>query len=328
LAVLITTNHEFYLEWGAGFLLFFPSDKPAVGKGSVRIREGEMMTVHNCFKTVLMTTVGLILVALSGASCYAQTKLEGIIKGRNGAQIILQTKDSSPVTVLLTDDTDVAQVKGVLKIRKSQMSMAVLIPGLPIQVEGAYDAQNQLVAAKIRFKGNDLRQAQAIQAGLAETKQKVGENTAELETHSAELDKHRAEIAAANARFGQLNDYNILDEVVVYFGNGKVKVDRQYYSPLVTLAEKSKGIKGYLIEVKGYASASGSVELNQKLSEQRAQNVTNILLQQGHVPLTNILAPGAMGTSQQIENGRAVDSEAANRRVVVRILQNKGIGGE
>ncbi len=285
------------------------------------------MTAHKCFKTVLMTTLGLILVAFSSAYCSAQTKLGGIIKGRNGAQIILQTPDSSQVTVLLTDDTDVAQVKGVFKARKSQMSMAVLVPGLIIQVEGAYDAQNQLIATKVRFKGNDLKQAQAIQAGLAETKQEVGEHKAELETHSAELDKHRAEIAAANARFGQLNDYNILDEVTVYFGNGKVRVDPKYNSQLVALSVKAKGIKGYLIEVKGYASVSGSVELNQKLSEQRAQNVTNILLQQGHVPLTNILAPGAMGKSNQIETGRAGNSEAENRRVVVRILQNKGIGG-
>ena len=30
-----------------------------------------------------------------------------------------------------------------------------------------------------------------------------------------------------------------------------------------------------------------------------AGNVTNILLQQGHVPLTRMLAPGAMGESHQ-----------------------------
>ena len=83
-----------------------------------------------------------------------------------------------------------------------------------------------------------------------------------------------------------------------------------------------------MIQVKGYASASGSAALNQKLSEDRANNVANILLQQGHVPLTNMLAPGAMGESRQIEAGdKTADTEAANRRVVVRILQNKAIAG-
>ena len=46
----------------------------------------------------------------------------------------------------------------------------------------------------------------------------------------------------------------------------------------------------------------GSASLNQELSEDRANNVTQFLQQQGHIPLTNILAPGAMGESRQIGN--------------------------
>jgi hypothetical protein len=41
-----------------------------------------------------------------------------------------------------------------------------------------------------------------------------------------------------------------------------------------------------------------------------------------------MMAPGAMGESGQVEGaGKANDSEAENRRVVVRVLQNKGIAG-
>jgi len=113
----------------------------------------------------------------------------------------------------------------------------------------------------------------------------------------------------------------------VHFGNGKVNVDPKYNPQLVALAEKAKTINGYMIQVKGYASASGSVSLNQKLSEQRADKVTTILMQQGHVPLTNMLAPGAMGESRQIGKDKTAEGEAENRRVVVRVLQNKGIAG-
>jgi outer membrane protein OmpA-like peptidoglycan-associated protein len=271
----------------------------------------------------------------------AQTKMEGVIKGRSGAKIILQTSDSPRVIVLLTDHTDVAQVQGLLKARKKEMSMAALIPGLPIQVEGTYDAQNQLVAKTVRFKGNDLEQAQAIQAGLSETAQQAQQNKEKLEKQNAALAAqnaalkeqqekvaaNQASIAAATARFGQLDDYNIVDEVTVYFGNGKVKVDPKYNPQLVALAEKAKTINGYIIEVKGYASASGSVTLNQKLSEDRASNVTNILLQQGHIPLTNMLAPAAMGESRQVTTDKKTESEATNRRVRVRILQNKAVAG-
>jgi OOP family OmpA-OmpF porin len=282
----------------------------------------------------------LMFFGLSSTTALTQAKVEGVIAGRNGPKIILQTTDSPKLVVLLTDSTDVGQVQGVLKARKKSMSMAALIPGLAIKVEGTYDTENQLVAKTIRFKGNDLEQAQRMQAGLAETKATAEQNKQELEKAQAALKEqqealteqekkvaaNKAAIAAATARFGQLDDYYILDEVTVYFANGKVKVDPKYAPQLVALAEKSKGINGYMIQVKGYASASGSVALNQKLSEDRANNVTNILLQQGHVPLTNMLAPGAMGESHQVDKGTA-DTEAENRRVVVRILQNKGIAG-
>lgn len=274
-----------------------------------------------------ITFLALLFVALSNTMVSAQTKLEGIIKGRSGSEIILQTADSPKVIVLLTNDTDVAQVVGALKARKKEMSMAALVPGLPIQVEGNMNAQNQLVATKIRFKGDDLEQAQAIQAGLAETSQQAQQNKEEIERQNAMLKEQRELIAANTARFGQLNDYYIYDEVTVYFANGKTKVDSKYNPQLVALAEKAKNVKGYMIQVKGYASASGSASLNQKLSEDRANNVTNVLLQDGHIPLTNMLAPGAMGESRQVTKDKTADSDAQNRRVVVRVLQNKAIAG-
>jgi OmpA-OmpF porin, OOP family len=113
----------------------------------------------------------------------------------------------------------------------------------------------------------------------------------------------------------------------VLFGNGKVKVDPKYEPQLLALAEKAKTIDGYVIEVKGYASSVGSAAVNQKLSEDRAGNVTNILLQKGHVPLTRMLAPGAMGEAHQVGEDKSAEAEAENRRVVVRVLQNKAIAG-
>ena len=137
----------------------------------------------------------------------------------------------------------------------------------------------------------------------------------------------RPALRRAVARFGQLDDYYIFDELTVYFGNGKVKVDPKYASQLVALAEKAKNINGYMIEVKGYASSTGSVDVNQQLSEDRANEVTKILIQQGKVPLTRMLAPGAMGESEQVGNNKSAEGQAENRRVVVRVLQNKAIAG-
>ena len=54
------------------------------------------------------------------------------------------------------------------------------------------------------------------------------------------------------ARFGQLDDYYIFDELTVYFGNGNVNVDPKYEPQLLALAEKAKNIEGYVIKLRGY----------------------------------------------------------------------------
>jgi len=221
------------------------------------------------------------------------------------------------------------------------MSMAALIPGLQVQVEGSNNAENQLVASSVKFKGNDLEDAQTIQAGLQPAKEQIEQSQQELEEQKAALarqqqalEEQQAKIAAnkdaieaANKRFGQLDDYNIMDEVTVYFANGKVNLDPKYQPQLLQLAEKAKTITAYTIQVKGYASSVGSASLNQKLSEDRANTVTQFLQQQGHVPLTNMLAPGAMGESRQVGSNKTAEGQEQNRRVVVRVLQNKGIAG-
>ena len=76
------------------------------------------------------------------------------------------------------------------------------------------------------------------------------------------------------ARFGQLDDYYIMDEVTVYFANGtsKESTENIFRNSLLWL-RKAKTVTGYMIQVKGYASSVGSVALNQKLSEDRANNV-------------------------------------------------------
>jgi OmpA-OmpF porin, OOP family len=40
-----------------------------------------------------------------------------------------------------------------------------------------------------------------------------------------------------------------------------------------------------------------------------------------------MLAPGAMGESDQVATGKTVEGQAQNRRVVVRVMQNKAIAG-
>jgi OOP family OmpA-OmpF porin len=296
---------------------------------------------RNTFAAIVSVVTLSTLLLLCGTAAAQSSKVKGNIISRAGNHMTIKTSDGTNVIVVLNDNTDVQQVEGVFKARKKDMAMAALIPGLDCEVQGTYNAQNQLVADWVRFTGEDLEQARSAQAAVHETAVQAAANQADLERQNAalkeqqaaldkqqqEIAANKAKIAANSARFGQLDDYYILDEVTVYFDNGKVKVDPKYVPPLMELVQKAKTYNGYNIQVKGYASAVGSAALNQELSEERAENVTDILIQQANVPLTTMLAPGAMGESRQVGDDKTEKGQAENRRVVVRALLNKGIAG-
>lgn len=298
---------------------------------------------RNFFRVILALTSALFLCGIIAAQ---NDQVKGVINGRNGATMTVQSQDGSAVTVLLTDSTKVEEPEGVF--RQKHLSMTALIPGLQVEVKGSFNAKNQLVADNVKFSGSSLKTAQDIQAGLAPTKEQVAQNQqqiqqsqqqlaaeqqkiaqeeSQIKENEAKTAANKAAIAAANKRFGEMGDYNILGEVTVLFGNGKVTIDPEYKPQLLKLAGQAKGITGYVIMVKGYASKVGSAALNQKLSTERAQNVASFLEQEGRIPLTNMLAPGAMGTSMQVAPDTTVEGQAENRPVVVSILQNKGIAG-
>lgn len=305
-------------------------------------------------RIVRIATVCLAVVALACGVAAAQN-LQGVISGRSGATMTLRTQNAGNVVVVLTPSTEVDEVEGLLKARKKEMAVTALIPGLPVQVQGSYNAQNQLVADTVKFKGDDLRNAEDIQAGIAPTEQQVQANQQQIQqseqqiqaqkaalqaqqqqlqaeqqqtaANQAAIAANKAAIAADNKRFGELADYNILGEATVYFANGSTQIEAKYDPQLLQLAQQAKGITAYIIQVQGYASKVGSAALNQKLSAERADHVLEFLEQQGNIPLTNVLAPGAMGTSSQVAPDATTEGQAENRRVVVRILQNKGIAG-
>jgi outer membrane protein OmpA-like peptidoglycan-associated protein len=277
-------------------------------------------------RIVFIASLSLAALVLTCNIAVAQN-IQGVINGRSGATMTLQTQDSGNVVVILTPSTEVDEVEGLLRARRKEMAVTALIPGLPVQVQGSYNAQNQLVANVVKFKGSDLKNAEDFQAGITPTEQQVQANQQQMQQQKIQLAaeqqkteanqaaiaankaKIAAEIAADNKRFGELADYNILGEVTVYFANGSTAIEAQYK------------------QVQGYASSVGSAALNQRLSSERAANVTEFLEQQGNIPLTNMLAPGAMGTSHQVASDATAEGQAEDRRVVVKILQNKGIAG-
>jgi hypothetical protein len=100
---------------------------------------------------VLVFEAFLLLCCIAVAQ---SNKVKGVINGRSGATMTVQTQDSGNVIVVLTPATQVEEPEGVF--RKKHLSMTSLVPGLAVEVKGAFNAQNQLVADNVTFRGSAL----------------------------------------------------------------------------------------------------------------------------------------------------------------------------
>ncbi len=262
----------------------------------------------------------------------------GMIISRSGDTFVMNG-DSGKTTVVLTDTTDTRDNRGLFGLDKDHMGDTVLIPGLKVKVEGTADSQGRVVATKITVDGDDLETAEMIESGLHPTAEQVAANVHQIEKNRKDIAALQAgqnqpptpqyikEVEDQSGRFAALGDYDVKAEATVKFGVGSSKLDAADQEELKKLAATATGLKGYLVEVTGYADATGGAEMNTKLSENRAKAVTIFLMQQGSVPVRHIVAPGAMGEYGAAAPNETKEGRAENRRVEVKVLVNKGISG-
>jgi len=308
----------------------------------------------------LSTTCGLALslamfTSLGLTAVAQEATIEGLVTGRSGPSMSVATSDSPRTTVLLSDTTKATEKGGFLGLGRKDLGVAALVPGLSVKVEGAYNPDHQLVAKKVTFSRNSMRTAKQIEAGLNPVNEQVAADQDQLRTHQKNLDQNQQDIAKnsqdidatkqglaatneatasntqgigrANQRFGTLDTYETKGTITVNFANGKATVSKKDKDQLTDFVKSASNTPGYMIEVQGYASTVGSAMLNQRLSAERADAVLAIIQQTGVVPMTRILAPAAMGTSNQVATEHTRSAQAQNRRVVVTIVVNKGITG-
>jgi outer membrane protein OmpA-like peptidoglycan-associated protein len=237
-------------------------------------------------------------------------------------------------TVTLTDATKIEVKGGPLGIKKETLGATALIPGLQVQVQGTAGAKGVVTATLVKFSASALKQANAIQAGVTPTAEEAAATAKQAQLEQLEIDSSKAAIAANKAetdslakRFGQLGDYNILDQDTLYFAVNGTALTPTGEQGLKAFAAKAKKVNAYMLQVAGYTDASGNAKYNEELSERRAQVVTEYLQQQCNVPLYRVLAPAAMGFSHPVASNETPQGEAKNRRVVVSLVVNKGITG-
>jgi outer membrane protein OmpA-like peptidoglycan-associated protein len=283
-----------------------------------------------------------------------KTKVKGMITTRTGETLIVKS-DQGTATVVLTDDTVTKDDKGLFGLDKKQLSSVVLIPGLKVEVDGTSDGQGRVVAKTITTDGDDLETAEMIQAGLHPTaeqvqanvqaiaanqkniasnkvqlaaqKQDIDANQQNISANKQKIDQNIKDIEENTNRFTALSEYDVKGEATVNFNVGSASVSANDKQELSKLAQSATGLTGYIIEVMGDTDSTGSAAMNTQLSEDRAQAVINYLVQQGNVPVRHIVAPGAMGEYGSAASNETKAGRAENRRVVVKVLVNKGIAG-
>src|SRR5277367_3391904 len=99
-----------------------------------------------------MVACTVLLCCLSAGMAYAaggdNVKIKGLITTRTGETLTIKTTDGTNVVIALNDDTKVQTPKGI-GLRKKEMPVTALIPGLQISVNGTGDASTRVTAKTI-----------------------------------------------------------------------------------------------------------------------------------------------------------------------------------
>jgi len=273
---------------------------------------------------VLLTSPGFAQVS---AGQNIETK--GLILTRDGDTMTIDSPNHGKQVVAINDETKVLTPKGIF--RHNNMEVTSLVPGLEVEVKGTGDSNGQIVAERIEFSKDSLRRANQVHAAMTAHKAQTDANTKDIEENqkgiSANAEKigtNTADIRAAEKRFDDLTEFDVKKQLSVNFPTGKSDIPQEAQQQLAELTKEAQGMKGYLIEVQGFASTSGSASKNQQLSEDRAENIVDFLHQQG-VPLRNIVNPSAMGTTNPVAGNDTEEDRLKNQRVEVKMLVNRGL---
>ncbi len=114
-------------------------------------------------------------------------------------------------------------------------------------------------------------------------------------------------------------------ETGVYFAEGSYRLNDAGKAALDQLISANSNVNGYVVEIAGYTSSTGSARYNQRLSEERAAAVAQYLRENAGVPLWRIVVPAGYGETHPVASNADAKGRALNRRVEVKVLVNKGL---
>lgn len=221
-----------------------------------------------------------------------------------------------------------------------------IVRGLRIEADGRGDSTGNLVATKIRFDKSDLEVAQSIESRVEPVETRLTATEQNAERISGQIDELMAisnaarggakaaqdsadaaiaGVNATNQRISSLDDYVVQSTSTVNFRVGSSALSPEAKSELDNVAATAMTLRGYTIEITGFASADGNERANKILSERRAKAVIDYLVQTHNVPLRRIGMSYGFGELQAIADNSTREGREENRRVEIKLLVSRGL---
>lgn len=224
--------------------------------------------------------------------------------------------------------------------------VSALVRGLNMEVEGIGDSSGSVNVTKVRFDKSNLQTAQAIDARVSPAEERLTAAEQNAQRVSGQIDELMAisnaarggakaaqdtadaaveGVNATNRRISELDDYVVQSSTTVNFRVNSAVLSPEAKAALDQVAAKAMTLKGYVIEVTGFASSEGNPQANKALSERRAKAVKDYLIQTHNVPLRRFVESYGFGILQPVADNRTRAGREQNRRVEVKLLVSRGI---
>ena len=236
-------------------------------------------------------------------------EIDGFISARSDNRIQVTTEDGAKTVVFVSPETEIKARGGFLGLARTSLEDEQLYNGVPVTVR-TVQWEDGLIAQRISMKDSDLKTAAMIQRG---TEQGFAEQTAATE--------------ALRGRVADIDNYNVKGTTNVYFDTGEYKLSGQAQAELCSAAAQADQMDNALLLVVGYTDSTGSYEINQELSEKRAERVVNYLQQQCGWKPYRMLTPTGMAQADPVADNSTDYGKQQNRRVAVNILVSKAVDG-
>lgn len=306
-------------------------------------------------KFKFFVSAAALLVAVGAMSVFAQgdpqtrtvpagqkLKINGVVVKKQGEVVTLREMTGVETNVVIGANTS---IKTKATFGGERVPASSIVRGLTMEVEGIGDGQN-LVASKVRFNKSDLRTATAIDSRVSPAEERISQSEQNAERLSGQIDELMAisnaarggakaaqdtadaavaGVNATNQRITALDDYVVQSTATVNFKVGSSVLSPEGKEQLDQLATLAQTLKGYQIEVTGFADASGSPQKNKVLSERRARAVLDYLIETHNIPLRRIGMSYGFGESQAVADNATREGRAQNRRVEVKVLVSRGL---